>query len=129
MTENWLDRWEVGRTGWHEPAGNRNLKAHCDWSKKRVLVPLCGKTPDLLWLESRGNDVVGVELSEIAVQAFFEENDLEYEVGSGDLVAYRCTSRNLTIYCGDFFAFRDEPFDAHYDRGAFVALSPELRGR
>jgi len=129
MNENWLERWEVGRTGWHESAGNRNLKAHWQWSGKRVLVPLCGKTPDLLWLESRGNDVVGVELSEVAVLAFFEENGLEYEREDGALVAFRCTSRSLTIYCGDFFAFRDESFDAHYDRGALIALTPDIRGR
>ena len=69
--EPWLERWQIGRTGWHEPSGNRNLRAHWSWSGKRVLVPMCGKTPDLLWLEELGNEVVGVELSEIAVVAFF----------------------------------------------------------
>ena len=127
--DHWLERWEVGRTGWHEPLGNKNLKAHWPWSGKRVLVPLCGKTPDLLWLESRGNDVVGVELSEIAVRAFFDENALEYERADGALVEYRCTSRNLAVFCGDFFAFRNESFDAHYDRGALIALAPEIRAR
>ena len=62
MNENWIERWETGKTGWHEPDGNENLKAHWQWSGKRVLVPLCGKTPDLLWLESQGNEVVGVEV-------------------------------------------------------------------
>ncbi len=129
MTENWLERWAIGRTGWHEPDGNQNLKSYWQWSGKRVLVPLCGKTSDLLWLESRGNDVVGVELSEIAVLAFFEESGLKYEREDGPLVAFRCISRNLTMYCGDFFAFRDESFDAHYDRAAFVAIAPEVRER
>ena len=70
MNENWIERWETGKTGWHEPDGNQNLKTHWQWTGKRVLVPLCGKTPDLLWLESQGNEVVGVEVSELAVESF-----------------------------------------------------------
>ena len=130
MNEDWLDRWDTGRTGWHESGGNRNLQAHWQFTGRRVLAPLCGKTPDLLWLESQGNEVVGVELAEIAVEAFFAENALEYELdGNGPLPGYRCTTRNVTLYCGDYFEFDDEPFDAHYDRGALIALSPELRPR
>ncbi len=130
MNEDWLDRWSIGRTGWHEPAGNRNLQAHWQFTGRRVLVPLCGKTPDLLWLESQGNEVVGVELAQIAVEAFFAENVLAYErVTNGALPGYRCTTRNVTLYCGDYFDFDDGPFDAHYDRGALIALSPVLRPR
>ena len=129
MSEEWLERWEVGRTGWHEPAGNRNLQAHWLWTGKRVLVPMCGKTPDLLWLESQGNDVVGIELSEIAVLGFFEDNDIQFESLEGSLPGYRAIDRRITLFCGDFFAFQEEAFDAHYDRGALVALSAELRTR
>ena len=129
MNEDWLERWQIGRTGWHEPSGNRNLQRHWTLTGRRVLVPLCGKTPDLLWLEARGNEVVGVELSEIAVAAFFEENDLPCERIDGDLVEYRATDRNIRLFCGDYFAFEAGPFDAHYDRGALIAMSPELRPR
>ena len=130
MNEDWLERWDIGRTGWHEPAGNRNLQAHWQVTGRRVLVPLCGKTPDILWLEAQGNEVVGVELAKIAVEAFFVENDLEFEhLNDGPLPGYRCTTRNVTLFCGDYFDFDDEPFDAHYDRGALIALSPELRPR
>lgn len=129
MSEEWLERWEIGRTGWHEPAGNRNLQAHWQWSGKRVLVPMCGKTPDLLWLESQGNEVVGVELSEIAVLGFFEDNDIQFESLDGSLPGYRAVDRRITLFCGDFFEFQEEAFDAHYDRGALVALSAELRTR
>ena len=129
MNEDWLNRWEIGRTGWHEPSGNRNLQALWQFTGRRVLVPLCGKTPDLLWLEAQGNEVVGVELSELAVEAFFTDNALEYERIDGSLPGYRCTTRNVTIYCGDYFDFEHEPCNAHYDRGALIALSPELRPR
>ena len=129
MSEDWLERWKIGRTGWHEPAGNRNLRSHWTWSGRRVLVPLCGKSHDLLWIEAQGNEVVGVEVSDLAVQAFFQDNALDYEPVAGALPGFRATGRNITLYCGDFFEFCDEPFDAHYDRGALIALSADLRPR
>jgi len=129
MNDDWLERWQIGRTGWHEPDGNRNLQNHWSHSGRRVLVPLCGKTPDLLWLEAQGNEVVGVELAEIAVRGFFDDNDLDCEPVAGSLPGWRAVGRNVTLYCGDFFDFRDMPFDAHYDRGALIALAPDLRKR
>ena len=129
MNEPWLDRWEEGRIGWHEPSGNRNLQSHWQWSDRRVLVPMCGKTQDLLWLEAQGNEVVGVELSELAILAFFEESDLTFERIDGSLPGYRALDRRVSLYCGDYFVFQEGPFDAHFDRGALVALSPDLRSR
>jgi len=31
------------------------------------------------------------------------------------------------MYCGDFFKFSEGPFDAHYDRGALIALPADVR--
>lgn len=129
MHDEWLQRWQAGRTGWHESRGNRNLQRHWTHSGKRVLVPMCGKTPDLLWLEERGNEVVGVELAEMAVRAFFDENGLDFDRIDGPLPGYRARGRNVTVYCGDYFEFGAGTFDAHYDRGALVAIAPELRSR
>jgi len=129
MSEDWLERWKIGRTGWHEPAGNRNLRTHWTWSGRRVLVPLCGKSHDLLWLEAQGNEVVGVEVSDLAVRGFFEDNGLDYEPVAGALPGFRAIGRNITLYCGDYFEFCAEPFDAHYDRGALIALPADLRPR
>ncbi len=127
MKEAWLERWQEGNTGWHEAQGNTSLREHWSVSGKRILVPLCGKTLDLLWLEGQGNEVVGVELSEIAAKAFFDENELEYSRIEGPLNAYVAKNRSITIYCGDFFEFSEGPFDAHYDRGALIALPLEVR--
>ncbi len=127
MHKEWLERWQIGRTGWHEPDGNRNLKRHWRASGRRVLVPMCGKTPDLLWLEGQGNEVVGVELSDLAVKAFFEENAIAYETVEGPLTEYRAVGRGIAIFCGDYFQFDRSDFDAHYDRGALVALTADLR--
>jgi len=130
MAEDWLSRWQEGRTGWHEVDGNAALREF--WpslqSGARVLVPLCGKSADLLWLAQEGLAVTGVELSEIAVRAFFEEAGLEFEARPVDgLIWYRCREPHISLVCGDFFQFRDEPFDALYDRASLIALPPETR--
>lgn len=132
MHEDWLGRWAEGRTGWHEAGGNDGLKKY--WpdaaAPLRVLVPLCGKSPDLLWLAARGHDVVGVELSEIAVRGFFDDHDLAYEQATeGKLGRYAASDCAVTLYHGDYFDFDAGPFDALYDRGALVALPEDLRPR
>ncbi len=92
-----------------------------------MLVPLCGKTTDLVWLEGEGNEVVGVELSEIAIRTFFEENEISYSVVEGELTAYAADDRRITIYCSDYFSFVGGPFSGLYDRAALVALPPPQR--
>lgn len=127
MTEPWLDRWEEGRIGWHEAGGNASLHKHWSAGSKRVLVPLCGKSPDLLWLEEQGNEVVGVELSNIAARAFFDENGIAYSARDVRLTVYAGTDRDITIYCGDIFEFDVAGFDACYDRGSLIALPADVR--
>ena len=130
MSEAWLDRWATGRIGWHEENGNAGLKSH--WpaaaKNKRVLVPLCGKSPDLMWLAKSGHEVVGVELAETAIHEFFADNQLTYRVDSGNhLDCYAADTVPISIYCGDYFQFDAPKFDAFYDRGALVALPDSLR--
>lgn len=132
MQEDWLGRWEEGRTGWHEPAGNAALRAH--WPRlpagATVLVPLCGKSVDLAWLAARDLAVTGVELSRKAIEDFFSEQALSYAVEQcGAFDVYRADARLITIYRGDFFEFRAGPFDALFDRGALIALPPKVRPR
>ena len=130
MTEDWLLRWHEGRIGWHEAAGNAALTKFWPAVPKgsRVLVPLCGKSPDLLWLAKQGYEVTGIELSEIAIRAFFEESDLGFETGSaGNLSWFHCKNPAITLYCGDYFEFAAQsgsatPFDALYDRASLIAL-------
>lgn len=128
MQEPWLERWTEGRIGWHEPHGNRGLKRFWTARGRRVLVPMCGKSVDLLWIEALGNDVVGVELSPLAVRAFFDENGLDYHCDARTQ-RFDAIGRKLAVVCGDYFDFADRPFDACYDRGALVALPQDLRAR
>lgn len=125
MSEPWLERWAEGRIGFHETGGSAALRKHWHLGGRRVLVPLCGKSVDLLWLAAQGNSVTGIELSDIAVQSFFAENDLRHEaIGDG---TFRARDVDVTLHCGDYFQFDDEPFDAHYDRAALIALPPSMR--
>jgi len=42
-------------------------------------VPLCGKSQGMIWLAQRGYKVLGVEASDLAVEAFFEKSTLPVE--------------------------------------------------
>ena len=130
MSESWLERWEVGRIGWHESRGNRGLKKNWTASGKNVLVPLCGKAYDLLWLAELDNRVTGVELSPVAAKGFFDDHGLAWRLDeSGPLPVYVGRDVSVRIVCGDYFAFDENGFDAHYDRGALVALPRDQRAR
>jgi len=127
MTEPWLERWREGRIGWHEDAGNASLKKHWRGSGRTVLVPLCGKSVDLRWIAEQGNQVIGVELSSIAVEAFFDEQGISYSMSEDQLPRFDAHGIDITIYCGDFFALTSLRCDAHFDRGALIAVPPEMR--
>lgn len=129
----WHERWENNEIGFHQEVATPLLQAHWDTTFGRtatVLVPMCGKSKDLLWLAERGVNVIGVELSEIAVKDFFTENELNHKVSSGKLATYQCVDSPITIYQGDFFALPQEILascDAVFDRGSLVALPQEMR--
>ena len=130
MRDEWLARWEKGQTGWHEESGSSALRKF--WphhnAPKRVLVPMCGKSQDLLWLAEQGLEVTGVELSEIAARSFFVENNITFELDESDgQLWFRASHHSLAIVCGDYFEFNDAPYDALYDRAALVALPAALR--
>ncbi|MGD0961198.1 MAG: thiopurine S-methyltransferase [Methylomonas sp.] len=131
--EFWYERWRQNQIGFHKAEINPYLQDH--WPKLavqpggRVLVPLCGKSNDMLWLLARGYQVIGIELSPLAVEAFFSENRLQPTVRrQGDFLISEISG--LQIYCGDFFALQSSvlgKIDAIYDRAALVALPHAMR--
>lgn len=128
----WLKRWKENRIGFHQSKVNDSLVRY--WpplaSQSRVLVPLCGKSLDLLWLVEQGCNVTGIELSPLAVEAFFEEQGIDYETSTQETgVIYRAREKSLRIFGGDFFEFEASPFDALYDRAALISLPQEQRRR
>ncbi|MCQ4294831.1 thiopurine S-methyltransferase [Pseudomonas stutzeri] len=131
----WQERWARNEIGFHLDDVHPGLRRH--WprlalpSGATVLVPLCGKSLDLAWLAGQGFKVMGVELSQKAVEAFFVEHQLEAEISQeGPYRIYRAGM--LEIRCGDFFALRaDDVADCRgvYDRAALIALPPAMRER
>lgn len=131
----WIERWERGQTGFHQDRVHGYLTRH--WARMNaeagssVFVPLCGKSKDMLWLAEQGYQVLGVELSPIAVDAFFRDNDLPYEPSvHGSFKVSRGAS--ISLWCGDLFDLaRDdvEGITCVYDRASLVALPPETRRR
>ena len=84
-----------------------------DKSNLDILVPMSGKTQAMLLLSAKGHRVVGIEWSRCAVEMFFEENGLEHSsqqvtVSSTDMTMYVADRKAITIYCGNFFAFKGE---------------------
>lgn len=133
--EYWLNRWERQDTGFHQNEINPYL---CQfWQSLQlapgstVLVPLCGKSRDMLWLHQQGHTVLGVELSIVAAQAFFTENGLTPQCRAHDPFTH-LEANDIHILCGDFFDLRKNDVSkvtAVYDRAALIALPPEMRKR
>lgn len=128
----WINRWQRGETAFHQTEVEPALIAHfSSLAPTTVLVPLCGKTLDLKWLASRGHQVYGIELSEMACTAFFDENQIAYnKTQIGKIPAYQ--GGNVTLVNGDFFAFDPNSIPeigALYDRAALIALPPDVRVR
>ncbi|WP_017734401.1 thiopurine S-methyltransferase [Pseudomonas sp. CBZ-4] len=129
----WQERWARNQIGFHLPEVNPYLQRH--WPSlavgAKVLVPLCGKSLDLMWLASQGLRVVGVELSEQAVEAFFSEQNLTPRITErGVFKVYQADL--IEIWCGDFFALDAEVLAdcaALYDRAALIALPPLMRAQ
>ncbi len=131
----WHRRWHNNEIGFHQEAVNPYLREH--WpglgvpAEGAVFVPLSGKSHDMHWLRARGHRVVGVELSRVAVEAFFAEAGLAVERETrGAFEAWRADG--IRLLCGDFFAMAPDDLgalDAVYDRASLVALPPSMRVR
>ena len=126
----WHQKWKENRIGFHQADFNRWLQSW--WSAQQqgepVLVPLCGKSRDLLWLSGQGHPVDGFELSELAITQFFDESNLSAE--TSEVGPYRCHRHDdLRIYQGDFFAVPElgRRYRLAYDRAALIALPTAMR--
>ncbi len=132
--QRWLQMWHKQQTGeFHQTRVNKYLARFwpaLDIARgNRVFVPLCGKSLDMIWLAEQGCDVIGVELSPIAVAAFFRENHLRVSKRRmGAFTLWR--HANISILCGDYFALTRAELghiDTVYDRAALTALPEDIR--
>jgi len=130
--EYWHNRWDKHLTGWHRDVFNDLLEKH--WPSinppkdGEVLVPLCGKSLDMIWLAKQGYKVVGLELVQQAIETFFLENKLESSTIKVDKHT-KYSSPPFTIYQGNIFDLQSGMIqaDAWYDRAAMVALPNSVR--
>ena len=129
----WHDKWEANDLGFHQDDFNPLLVRH--WrgldipTDGGVFVPLCGKSRDMLWLAEQGHDVLGLELSEIAAQSFFDEHGLDAtQDGVGPFIRYK--SDHIQIFCGNFFSLTSvllHDVAAVFDRASLIALPADRR--
>jgi len=132
--EFWLERWRTRQVGFHQSTPHPALERW--WPTlgappgARVYVPLCGKSIDMVWLAAHGHDVVGSELSPIAVDEFFGElpgANVKVDL-HGPFRRHR--HGQFELLQGDALALTPAllgPVGAAYDRAALVALPPALR--
>ena len=133
--EFWHQRWQESRIGFHQDKPTPLMLKH--WPSlgvapgSRVFVPLAGKSLDMAWFASQGYRVLGVELSPLAVEQFFDEHELKPEQRKTRYGTH-FEAGGIEIILGDAFGLDAEVLagcDAVYDRAAVIALPPELRAR
>jgi SAM-dependent methyltransferase len=114
---DWKEAWRAGRTPWDEgksPPALYELLSRGLVPGGRTLVPGCGTGYDLATLAQHDRDVVGIDLSELARDAFERE--------------YPDLPGNVRFEVADFFTFDDgASFDFVWDYTFFCALDPDRR--
>ena len=139
----WQQRWQEGRISFHKSDVNPELIKYFSNIAlpvgSQVLVPLCGKSIDMVWLACAGYDVVGIELVESAVQAFFAEQNITPTITELTSTADKSTlkryqgqlaGQTITLWAADIFALSTidiGDIDAVYDRAALIALPANMR--
>lgn len=129
----WHQKWARGEIGFHQKDINPFLLKHLEILNlpkgSRIFLPLCGKTLDFSFLLANGNQVVGAELSELAVKELFKELCLNPEITPvAELIRY--SAQDIDVFVGDIFDVSAEylgHISAIYDRAALVALPVEIR--
>ncbi|MDX2308621.1 MAG: thiopurine S-methyltransferase [Hyphomicrobium sp.] len=124
----WLARWRANDIGFNLPKPHPALVEA--WGEigaapgTQVLVPLAGKSVDMVWLAEQGHDVLGIELSGTAVADFFQERSRR--PSTTEEHGYRVSRAGpYELWCGDIFEFPTEAtrrIGAVYDRAALVAM-------
>ena len=124
----WESKWHKGQIGFHMENGYEPLKKY--WQKldivknPNVLVPLCGKSLDIVWLAGQGAQVYGVEVIGQAVSDFFRDQQITPAKNEKQgLKFYKAGP--IEIWNCDFFKLEPDllpSIDIVYDKGGLVAL-------
>ena len=129
----WEQRWDEGSIGFHLAEVNPYLVKY--WSQMNalkgatVLVPMCGKSLDLMWFVSQDFNVLGVECSKKAINEFSTEQNLNLQTKQGKHFVEH-SNLSLTMLEGNFFHLDREDLSnvsLVYDRASLVALPEDMR--
>lgn len=135
----WHERWQSNQIGFHLQEANPLLVKHfhalnltpktLQKTSTRIFLPLCGKTLDIAWLLEQGYQVVGAELSQIAIEDLFKSLNLTPTITPKNQLKHY-SAASIDIFVGDIFALTAAMLgevDAIYDRAALVALPEDMR--
>lgn len=133
--DQWLDRWKQNQIGFHESTVNPHLRRYLpEFSLNpgdTIFLPLCGKTHDIAWLAQQGFQVIGIELSQIAIESFFSEHNMQYQQFQSERFMLRI-SGNISLIQGDYFDLQQEDLLACkmiYDKASLIAIDEVNRSR
>ena len=123
-----LDTKETLETAWHRKYVSPMLIKHyheftSGRRNRRILVPLCGKSLDMIWLADQGHTVFGVEMIRKAIETFFEEKKITIRRKHR---AYFSRGYLILIECSIFDLSREvyhNKFDCIWDRGACTVIT------
>lgn len=129
----WLNRWLENKIQFNQNEVNPYLLKHHQHlgalAGHNVFVPLCGKSIDMIWLMKQGARVVGVELSQMAIEQFISENDLKTTQSQQQPFVKYSDGQSL-FWVGDYFALSKEEIGAVeyvYDRASLIAMPKDQR--
>lgn len=131
----WHQRWHDQQIGFHQDTPTPLMLKH--WPSlgiapgSRVFVPLAGKTLDMAWLAAQGHRVLGVELSQRAVEQFFAEQQLTPDIET-TRYGRHYRAGGIELICGDAFGLDEAVLadcNAVFDRAALIALPAPMRER
>ncbi|XP_043203535.1 probable thiopurine S-methyltransferase [Amphibalanus amphitrite] len=133
---SWEQKWSEGKINFHKQEVHPDLKRWYDKlvpddRPRTVLVPLCGKSVDMMWLHSKGHTVIGIECAEKAILDFFAENKLDFTTSSvPEATLYQTADGRLRLYRADICRLSGETIgavDGIWDRASYVAMNVEDR--
>jgi thiopurine S-methyltransferase len=131
-SEFWHQCWQQQRIGFHQHEVHPLLPvvlSQLNWDKSgAIFAPLSGKSLDLWWLSQFGK-VIGAELSQLACQQFYQQQEQQVTVLSQGGFQRFCHAQ-VDIWQGDYFSLASEQLGdvgLIYDRAALIALPQTMR--
>jgi thiopurine S-methyltransferase len=134
MSTDKVAMWETqystsGDKDWFRDAVNEKLLGHMEElvgpaarngqvESRAILVPLCGRTKDMIYLYNQGHTVVGCEWVDSVCVQFFSENNIPFtkspiESLGGSL--YQSEDGRLRVYQCDFLLLTPELLNLKFD--------------